>query len=81
MDGNYMSYVPPHGSNIVVAFGDLQYYSIGVHSDKDCVNFAADALISTKWLVDTRASAECLYMQTAGWADWKIAKISGTCLG
>lgn len=81
-DFNCIPYAPPKGSNIFVTFGFPMPSSIDVFSDDHCKKQAANTLTlgggysDMNEPTDSSQVTKCILMETAGWADWKSAKLN-----
>ena len=79
-DWECVPFAPPKGSNVFVTFGYPVSLSIEVFSDDNCKTLAADTLTVPSYgghiAADSSEVTKCLLMDTAGWADWKSAKLN-----
>ena len=79
-DYECIPYSPPKGSNIFVTFGYPEPQSIDVFSDDKCKTLAAKTLSLGVDIdhepQDSSEVTKCILMETAGWADWKSAKLN-----
>ena len=79
-DYECIPFSPPKGSNVFVTFGYPITSSIDVFSDDNCKTLAAKTLSLGVDInnppQDSSEVTKCVLMETAGWADWKSAKLN-----